>query len=276
MIIRLIISDIDGTLVDRYGELPPGNAAALAAAVGYGARLALATVRKLDAAEALARELGLPCALVCQGGATIHDEHGAPLRALTIPLDLARGIAALADERRFPLLTTIGEINYYTPGSHPYRQIVTSGVDVSSSLEILTQPPTRFIVRGEAGVSLLMETFAGAPLRFVRHYSPDGTLYDAAITHADATKESALAFLCHRWGIEPAAVLALGDSESDIGMIRMAGAGVAVGNAHPPVKAAADWIAPDAGDAGVAWAVRRFVLAAYEEDLLSRGRVGAR
>ena len=37
--IRLIISDIDGTLLDRYGDLPPGNASALAAAVEAGARL---------------------------------------------------------------------------------------------------------------------------------------------------------------------------------------------------------------------------------------------
>ena len=52
----------------------------------------------------------------------------------------------------------------------------------------------------------------------------------------------------------------LGDAEADIGMLRMAGVGVAVGNAHPEVKAAADWVAPSAGDAGLAAAVRRFVL----------------
>jgi hypothetical protein len=57
--------------------------------------------------------------------------------------------------------------------------------------------------------------------------------------------------------------LALGDAEADIGMLRLAGVGVAVGNAHPEVKAAADWVAPSAGDGGLAAAVRRFVLDAY-------------
>ena len=94
----------------------------------------------------------------------------------------------------------------------------------------------------------------------MRHYSPDGTLYDAVITHAGATKEAALALLCRHWAIDPAQVLALGDSESDIGMLRLAGVGVAPGNAQPSVRAAADWVAPDASDAGVAAAVRRFVL----------------
>jgi hydroxymethylpyrimidine pyrophosphatase-like HAD family hydrolase len=105
-----------------------------------------------------------------------------------------------------------------------------------------------------------MRAFADAPLRFVRHYHSDGTLADAAITHAGATKEAALGLLCQRWAIDPADVLAIGDAEADIGMLRLAGVGVAVGNAHPSVRAAADWVAPSAAEAGVAAAVRRFVL----------------
>jgi 5-amino-6-(5-phospho-D-ribitylamino)uracil phosphatase len=260
--IQLIITDIDGTLLDHGGDLPPGNAEALAAAVARGARLALATIRKLDSTERVAQEIGLPCALVCQGGATMYDEQSAELCALTIPLDLARAIAHVADEHRLPLLTTVDEMNYYTPGAQPAAHVITTGRDVQRNLDALAAPPTRFIVRGAVGVELLMREFADAPLRFVRHYRSDGTLHDAAITHADATKESALAFLCRHWAIDPAQVLAMGDSESDIGMIRMAGAGVAMGDAHAEVRAAADWVAPSAGDAGLAAAVRRFALGA--------------
>src|SRR5690349_4189273 len=104
--IKLIITDIDGTLLDHHGDLPPGNAEALAAALACGSRLALATIRKRDSTERIAQQLGLPCTLACQGGATIYDERGAELRALTIPIELARAIAALADEHRLPLLTT--------------------------------------------------------------------------------------------------------------------------------------------------------------------------
>ncbi len=257
---RLIITDIDGTLLDRYDDLPPGNVPALAAALQRGVRLVLATVRKRDATEAIVRMLGLPCTIVCQGGATIYDEGGAQLRSLSIPFELARELAALADEQRLPLVTTIDELNYYAPGSRTLAQIIASGLDVPRSLDALTQPPTRFIIHGERGVNMLMERFTHAPLRFVRHYRQDGTLNDAAITHRDASKESALAFLCRRWGLDPADALALGDAESDMGMLRMAGVGVAVGNAHGPVKEVADWVAPSAGDGAVAAAVRRFVL----------------
>lgn len=258
--IRLIISDIDGTLIDQDGELPPANVAALAEAHARGARVALASIRKRDSSEQIARRLGIPCTLVCDGGATIYDELGNRIHSVTIPLDLARAIAALGDQERLPLLMTIDDMNYYAPGSHPAAHVLASGVDVDSVLAAVDRPPSRFIVRGAAGVELAMRAFAGAPLRFVRHYRPDGTLQDVVITHADASKESALALLCRRWSIDPAEVLALGDAESDIGMIKAAGVGVALGDAHALVRQAADWVAPAAAAAGLAAAVRRFAL----------------
>jgi 5-amino-6-(5-phospho-D-ribitylamino)uracil phosphatase len=258
--IQLIITDIDGTLLDHYGDLPPGNAEALAMALERGARLVLATIRKRDSTERIAQQLGLPCTLVCQGGSAIYDGYGGVLRTLTIPLDLAHSIAAVADEHRLPLLTTVDEQNYYTPGAQPTHYLVNNWCEVRNNSDALVGPPTRFMVRDPAGVELLMRAFADAPLRFVRHYRLDGALNDAAITHIDATKESALAFLCRQWAIDPAEALALGDSESDIGMIRMAGAGVAMGDAHAEVRAAANWVAPRAGESGLAAAVRRFGL----------------
>src|SRR5215213_10882076 len=258
--IKLIISDIDGTLIGPDGILPSENVVALGLAAARGVRLAVATIRKRDSAEQIALRLGVACTLVCDGGATIYDEYGTRLYSQSIPLELARELAALADAHKLPLLTTIDELNYYTPGSHPAAHIVAQGVDVASAVAALDRPPSRFIVRGALGVELLMRTFADAPLSFVRHYHADGTLADAAITHAGATKAEALAWLCQQWALDSAEVLALGDAEADIGMLQLAGVGVAVGNAQASVKAAADWIAPDAANAGVAAAVRRFVL----------------
>lgn len=258
--IRLIISDIDATLIDQSGYLPPENVVALGAAAARGVRLVLATIRKHDSALQIARQLGVPCTLVCNGGATIFDEHGATLRALSIPLEIAQAIAALADQQGLPLLATIDELNYYRPGSHPAAHIAATGLDVAAMLPALTRPPSRLIIRGEPGAALIMREFAEAPLRFVRHYRPDGSLADATITHAAATKESALAWLCHTWSIDPAAVLALGDAEADVGMLRLAGFGVAVANAQPDARAAADWVAPAAGQGGVAAAIQRYIL----------------
>src|SRR6187551_3356044 len=130
--IRLIISDIDGTLIGPDGALPDANVVALGQAAARGVRMAVATIRKRDSAELIARRLGVACTLVCDGGATIYDEQGMRLHSRSIPLDLARALAALADAHKLPLLTTIDELNYYTPGSHPAAHIAAKGVDVAS------------------------------------------------------------------------------------------------------------------------------------------------
>ena len=65
------------------------------------------------------------------------------------------------------------------------------------------------------------------------------------------TKGAALAWLCGHAGIDRADAMAFGDNLNDIEMIRAAGTGVAVGNAEPEVKAAADAVCPSNDEAGV-------------------------
>jgi hypothetical protein len=68
-------------------------------------------------------------------------------------------------------------------------------------------------------------------------------------------KAVALEKLCHMLDIKPENVLAIGDHENDIPMLRYAGVGVAMGQAEDAVKRAADVVTVDARDAGVAKAI---------------------
>lgn len=257
---QLIITDIDGTLLDHEHRLPPANHAALHTAVERGVALVLATVRKRDATQKVADELGLPCVKICQAGAAIYDTDDTPLQTIAIPLETARAIALICDQENLPLLTTVDEQNYLGPNTPPPYVIVKPIPRLASNLEALYAAPTRLLLRGEANAERIMREFADEPLRFVRHYYPDGSFADLTITHREATKENAMTFICARLGIPTESCLALGDSEADIGMLSLAGVGVAMGDAHASVRAAADWIAPPSGHAGLAAAVQRFVL----------------
>jgi hydroxymethylpyrimidine pyrophosphatase-like HAD family hydrolase len=68
----------------------------------------------------------------------------------------------------------------------------------------------------------------------------------------EGTKASALRFLCERWGIQPERVLAFGDADNDIDMLRFAGHGVAVGGMTSEVREAADRVVPGVNEDGVA------------------------
>ena len=260
MPIRLVATDVDGTLVVPGGTVPEENRAALREFAARGGIVALATVRVRRTALRIVEQLGLPVPLVCQGGATVHDADGRLLHEEAIPLDLAREIAAFADAEGFGLLTTIDGEHRRGPGHEIVLASLMEPLPAApSNLATVVAPPTRFMATGARGVERLRERFTGAPVRVVRHYRSDGTLIDAAVVSARASKDGGLALLCGRLGVDREEVLAIGDSESDAPMLRWAGVGVAVGDADPAAREAADWIAPPAAAGGVAAAVRRFV-----------------
>ena len=257
--IRLVATDVDGTLVLPGGTVPEENRAALREAAARGVGIALATVRVRRTALRIQDQLGIPIHMVCQAGATVHAADGTLLREETIPLELAREIAAFADARGFGVLATVDGEHRRGPGHENALPSDNPAMpEAPTNLSMVDTPPTRFMVTGALGVNLLLERFAGAPLRIVRHWRADGSILDAAVTAAGATKERGLAALCAHLGVDAGEVLAIGDAESDAEMLRAAGVGVAVGDADAAAREAADWIAPRASDFGVAAAIRRF------------------
>jgi hydroxymethylpyrimidine pyrophosphatase-like HAD family hydrolase len=75
-----------------------------------------------------------------------------------------------------------------------------------------------------------------------------------------ASKGASVAWLLQRLGVSPGRCMALGDGENDVEMLRLAGLGVAVGNAGPAARAAADVVVGSNDEDGVAQAIERFVL----------------
>lgn len=79
-------------------------------------------------------------------------------------------------------------------------------------------------------------------------------------TAAGVDKGAGVRRLCARLGIDPARVLAIGDSDNDIPMLEAVGFGVGMGNASPGVRAVADALVPPIDQDGAAVALRRWVL----------------
>ena len=82
------------------------------------------------------------------------------------------------------------------------------------------------------------------------------------VSHRLVSKAQALRTVAFELGVPQQEVMAIGDHLNDVAMMRWAGLGVAVGNAHPETLAVADHVTGHNDAEGVADAVRRFVLAA--------------
>jgi hydroxymethylpyrimidine pyrophosphatase-like HAD family hydrolase len=90
-----------------------------------------------------------------------------------------------------------------------------------------------------------------------------GGRYFLAAYNKNTGKTPALKKILKNLGIKNREIMAIGDSESDLGMIELAGTGVAMGNAPENVKAAADFVVKDNDSNGVAEAIEKFILKQY-------------
>jgi Cof subfamily protein (haloacid dehalogenase superfamily) len=260
--LRLLALDIDDTIYHWPGEVSPRNREALHAAHASGLTVCFATARHLAATDDFATRLGIPGPLIVNSGATLRvHPHGEVITRAAMTRDLCRPIIEFADERELPLWITMPDSTTYVRDDSPLSPASAAAqvFPVPTNAAGLRGDPVRIIAIGEGGQAI-HEALAGSldgHFNFSRTFRGK-EFVGVAITARAATKEAALKDLCERLGIEMSEVLAMGDAEADIGMIRVAGIGVAPANAAADVQAAADVIAPACEEDAVAWVIERY------------------
>jgi Cof subfamily protein (haloacid dehalogenase superfamily) len=262
---KLLACDLDGTLMDESFTFTPRVKAAVTLAMERGVSVTLATGRAYPSALLFARELGIALPLICTQGGLIQDPlTGEVLHHTVMPLATTHEIVALSQQRGWHLNLHMDDQIFLTGLQHPrsfYDQMFSMPLQAVKDLAAaLTRPPTKFIIIAEpekAGdiVSELRERFAGR-LRIVRSHRNfvEGN-------PLDASKGQALAYLAARLGIPQSQTAAIGDNDNDADMVAWAGLGMAMGNAHPDLKAIADVILPPVEKDGAAVAIEKYVLA---------------
>jgi hypothetical protein len=264
--IRLVALDIDGTLLDSSNRLSDGNAAAVREAMAQGAQVVLATSRWFHLARLTAASLGLTTPLICHNGALVkRPQDGQELLHLRLDWDFARQVAAMGDQRRCTMFTTIDHVTYMRPQSDgPQRLLPDMRLSERHVEAVARAAPTAILVIGEEAVNEVWDAFHeryGQAVNFSRNHSLVSPHY-LVLTHAEADKGRSLEMVCRDLGVDPAEAMAIGDSEADVAMFRVVSHGIAVGNAPLAVREAARDVAPQNDDDGVAWAIRKYVLGA--------------
>ena len=273
--IELIAMDMDGTLLVHDNVIPEENVAALRQAHEAGIHLALCSGRIPDDMGFFAKDMGLPMHILALNGTCLMDRPlGSILHSDTIPPQSARAI-----------LTRLHAL--------PVAYSLFSGHEIVTSLPHVTDDELRIIIgknvtrpggrtvihrggKGEEaladrGINKLMVFTEGdgAPLQALKagleRDMPEVEISSSWVNNleinpAGCNKGTALRALADSLGIPMGRVMALGDNDNDVPMLRAAGYGVAMGNATPAAVAAADWLAPGNEAFGVAAAVRCLAL----------------
>ncbi|MDR3050590.1 MAG: Cof-type HAD-IIB family hydrolase [Oscillospiraceae bacterium] len=264
--------DMDGTLLNPWGEISPRSAAALRRAQAAGVRLAIISGRSPGNCARFALETGLvSCGIAGLNGTQVWETpNGRELFCSAYPPDVARACWRVLRQADCPvtLYTRNGQCRsqwpYPVDALPGYRK--RAGGDGPAMDEEpgaisrgLAQTPLKF-------VSLFGQDAAGrgrhAAVRAALAWMPEVWVTTSApgvleVMQLGIGKGQALARLAAHWGIAQREVMALGDYDNDVEMLAWAGLGVAMGNASPAARRAARIVTATNAQDGLAQAVEQ-------------------
>lgn len=259
--IRLLALDLDGTVLGPGKEIAPAGRAALQAAERLGVHVALATGRMLRSAAAVRDRLGLRGPLLCYNGGLVQLADGGGWID-PVPLEVAQAVGALCRQRGYFLQAYLGD-DLVVPCEDGRAEAYAALAGVSYTVDAAVayappRPPTKLLViepaERQAEVRQALAGVAAGRLELANSYP-----HYLEISRLGVDKGTALARLAAALGVAPSEVMAVGDGENDLPMLRYAGVAAAVANAAPGVAAAADFGCSAPFGGGVAEAVRRYI-----------------
>ncbi len=266
MSVRLVASDLDGTLVRRDGTISERTVAAVRAAREQGVEVVAVTGRPprwLTGIAGLDEVVGSGVA-VCANGALVWDVRGRRvLRAHVIERDAvlaaARALVAAMPSAVVAVETLQGFRR--TPAYVP-RFDAQAAAPVAPLEELLADDPgvVKLLVRCEGCSSdEVLATAAGVlgPLGHPTHSGARDGLVE--ISASGISKAGTVAALARERGIGAEHVAAFGDMPNDLEMLCWAGQGYAMADGHPDVVAAVGGTAPPCEDDGVAQVLERLL-----------------
>ena len=263
--IRLVVSDIDGTLVNHAKELTPRTRAVIAALAERGIGFTVTTARPPVGLKPIIDMLGLsvPSAAINGGALVAPDLSISEVRYLAP--DVARKAVAFLRERGLdPWLFT--EYDWHVRDPHGAKVDLETRTLAKDPVVVADFAPDLFdhvlkvigacddhahLARCETDLQALLGRDANATR---------SQLYYLDVTSPLAQKGEAIKSLSRAMNVPVAAILSIGDGTNDIPMLKAAGFSVAMGNGSDAVKAAAHVVTEDCEHDGFAIAIERYVL----------------
>jgi Cof subfamily protein (haloacid dehalogenase superfamily) len=270
MLPALIATDVDGTLLDPAERVTARTREAVTAARAAGVTFVLATGRPPRWITPVVEELGFAPIAVCANGAVVYDADADRIvSARTLSVEQLGQLAEIA-ARLIPgvglAVERVGRSAHDTatpqfvsaPG-YEHAWLNPDNTEVSYE-DLLSAPAVKLLVRkaGMPSSQLAEKLTAHAGLLGDVTYSTDDGLVE--ISPVGISKARGVEEVARPLGITAEDVVAFGDMPNDVPMLRWAGHGVAMGNAHREALEAANEVTAPNSDDGVARVLERWWL----------------
>ena len=271
--IKMVVSDLDQTLLNSDATFSPENLDAIRAAEAKGIFFTICSGRIFPMLEVYVRALDIQGPVITTNGAAIVDgKTGKLLSKHTIPHEIAVKILDYARERDYDYSALTSQISYFSGNSQRikrferYNEIAESDGLKAMHLEYFNGRSYTNI-EDEILKMLLYQIPAeefSSVLAFldsipeIHFTSSDEGLLD--IMAAGTNKGTAVAEVRKFMGFEKEQVCVFGDYINDLAMFEEAGLTVAMANAHEELKSKALYITDTNDRAGVARALKALIL----------------
>lgn len=267
---KMLVLDLDGTLLDDDKEIPEVNKAAIQKLHDdFGIIPVIATARPLEVAKYIADKGGsaFQSYIIATNGAILKDiQSGEYLINQSLLPEQLKGLIEVCQKNglEYECMTTQCEV---ADAKYSYRRVVDPMYDnmgvpfnyqenLESFILNSKDPIPLFAVNGtEEELEECYEELASIPglqisgqcVRTTPLKDPEGKIKTLAyhdIMREGVTKASAIEKLAEHLGIQKEEIIAMGDGGNDIEMLQTAGLKVAMQNATPKLKEIADIITP--------------------------------
>lgn len=265
MAVKLFVSDIDGTIFVPGKKISARNIAAIKKMVDAGIIVTIATGRMYRAALPVAQELGVNVPIITYNGALIKSAGGEILHAESIPAALVVELTSFFERHGWYLQNYSGD-NLFYPVRNEYTELYETAQKISG-----TEIGWDGLREKTADVYKLLSISSGAEEtaeRMAAVRAEFGGRIEVTKSHPQfveisgigVSKASAVKILAQKFGFDKSEVMAIGDSDNDLPMLKAAGISVAMGNGTDEVKNSCTYVTADCEDDGFAAAVEKYVL----------------
>lgn len=261
--IKLLAMDLDNTLLNLNNEIAEETLQALNACKQKGVILVLATGRFFPSAQKYAKQLGHDCKIVCYNGAVVKSEAGEELFSSELSVETMKRLVRFTKERDLYL-------QFYQDDKILVERIVDEtridpDLQNGECIEALDFSQCKLKPSPKA---MIVEKPENVPARqkelnhFMKGkvYLAQSQSYLIEIMPEGVNKANSLERLVRSLGIKREEVMVCGDNTNDAEMISWAGIGVCVANGVDSLKAISDYITTAERSAGVAEAIKKFIL----------------
>ena len=259
--IRLVVTDVDGTLVRSDRTLAPSTIAAAGRLRDAGVHLALVSARAPAGLDVLLGPLGIDTPRAGFNGGVILGPDDAMLEELVIAPDAAATAIRLLDAAGLDVWV-FARNQWFLSNPHAHYiaseqrsilmpwQVVDDFAPLLGGIHKIMGSSTDHALVARTDATLRAALDGQAAVQRSQSYYID-------VTHPQADKGRALRLIAALLDVPPDAVAAIGDMPNDLSMFRAAGLSFAMGNAPPAVQGQADHVVADHDADGWAQAADR-------------------